>query len=84
MLHFVYEHIDTFYNFKGLHEFKNKFHPEWSPRYLIYPNAASLPAVWIAVVQANSGTSDLAELILSRTHRKGLIQSSLAGRPAAQ
>ncbi len=56
ILHFVYEHIDQFYNFKGLHEFKDKFHPEWSPRYLIYPNAASLPAVWMAVVQANSGT----------------------------
>ena len=59
ILHFIYEHIDQFYNFKGLHEFKNKFHPEWSPRYLIYPNTASLPAVWMAVVQANSGTGGL-------------------------
>jgi phosphatidylglycerol lysyltransferase len=59
VLHFVYEHVNQFYNFKGLHEFKNKFHPEWSPRYLIYPNPASLPAIWVAVVEANSGTSSL-------------------------
>jgi phosphatidylglycerol lysyltransferase len=58
ILHFIYEHVDQFYNLKGLHEFKNKFHPEWSPRYLIYPGSPSLPAVWMAVVQANSGTGD--------------------------
>lgn len=67
ILHFVYEHINQFYNFKGLHDFKNKFHPEWSPRYLIYPNAASLPAVWMAVVQANSGTGGLLQEI-SKKH----------------
>jgi phosphatidylglycerol lysyltransferase len=66
ILHFVYEHIDQFYNFKGLHEFKNKFHPEWSPRYLIYPNTPSLPAVWMAVVQANSGTGGLRKEIFKK------------------
>ncbi len=59
VLHFVYEHINQFYNFKGLHEFKNKYHPLWSPRYLIYPSAASLPAAWLAVVEANSGDEPL-------------------------
>jgi phosphatidylglycerol lysyltransferase len=58
-MHFIYEHINQFYNFKGLHAFKEKFHPEWSPRYLIYPGSASLmQAVW-AVVQANSGSDGL-------------------------
>jgi phosphatidylglycerol lysyltransferase len=66
ILHFIYEHVDQYYNFKGLHEFKNKFHPEWSPRYLIYPNAASLPAAWMAVVQANSGTSNLVGEVFKR------------------
>jgi phosphatidylglycerol lysyltransferase len=64
ILHFIYEHINQFYNFKGLHGYKNKFHPEWSPRYLIYPDAASLPAVWMAVVQANSGTGSFKQGIL--------------------
>ena len=40
-LHYVYEHVNQFYNFKGLHEFKAKFDPTWSPRYLVYPG---LPA----------------------------------------
>ena len=66
ILHFVYEHVDQFYNFKGLHEFKNKFHPEWSPRYLIYPGAAVLPSVWVAVVEANSGTEGLRRTIFKK------------------
>ncbi|MFZ0532390.1 MAG: phosphatidylglycerol lysyltransferase domain-containing protein, partial [Anaerolineales bacterium] len=55
-LHYVYEHVNQFYNFKGLHEFKAKFDPTWSPRYLIFPSVASLPAVTIAMMRADSGT----------------------------
>ncbi len=54
-MHFMYEHVNQFYNFKGLHNFKEKFHPEWSPRYLIYPSQVDLSQAWLAVVQANSG-----------------------------
>ena len=55
-LHYVYEHVNQFYNFKGLHEFKAKFDPTWSPRYLVYPSVTSLPAVTIAMMRADSGT----------------------------
>jgi phosphatidylglycerol lysyltransferase len=55
-LHYIFEHVNQFYNFKGLHEFKSKFEPTWSPRYLVYPNPASLPAVTIALIRADSGT----------------------------
>jgi phosphatidylglycerol lysyltransferase len=55
MMHFIYENFNQFYNFKGLHEFKDKFHPHWSPRYLVYPSQVDLPAVWWALVQAISG-----------------------------
>jgi phosphatidylglycerol lysyltransferase len=55
VMHWIYEHVNQFYNFKGLHSFKEKFHPEWSPRYLIYPGAANLVQAWLAVVSANSG-----------------------------
>ena len=55
VMHFIYEHINWFYNFKGLHEFKEKFHPEWSPRYLIYPGPANLAPAWLAVTHANAG-----------------------------
>ena len=59
VMHFIYEHINQFYNFKGLHAFKEKFHPQWSPRYLIYPGPANLLQSWLAVTQANSGNHSL-------------------------
>jgi phosphatidylglycerol lysyltransferase len=68
-LHYIYEHVDQFYNFKGLHEFKAKFDPLWLPRYLIYPSAASLPAVAIAMLRADSGT-DILGVILKPTHKQ--------------
>jgi phosphatidylglycerol lysyltransferase len=52
-LRFIYENVNRFYNFKGLHAFKEKFHPTWSPRYLVYPGAGSLPAVSISLLRAN-------------------------------
>ncbi|WP_426453679.1 phosphatidylglycerol lysyltransferase domain-containing protein [Paenibacillus sp. S-38] len=32
----MYEYGNAFYKFKGLREFKSKFHPEWVPKYLAY------------------------------------------------
>jgi phosphatidylglycerol lysyltransferase len=54
-LHYIFEHVDQFYNFKGLHAFKEKYHPRWEPRYLIYPGMANLPALALALAQANAG-----------------------------
>ncbi len=54
-LRFVFEHVKQFYNFKGLHGYKDKFGPIWSPRYLVYPNVPSLPAVGAALIRANTG-----------------------------
>ena len=47
--------INQFYNFQGLHTFKDKFRPRWEPRYLIYAGAASLPDVVVALIWADSG-----------------------------
>lgn len=33
----IYRHGGAFYNFEGLRAFKQKFHPEWRPRYLALP-----------------------------------------------
>jgi phosphatidylglycerol lysyltransferase len=68
-MHYVYEHVNQFYNFKGLHEFKSKFDPSWSPRYLIYPTMATLPATTLAIIRADSG-SDLIGGYLKRPKEK--------------
>jgi phosphatidylglycerol lysyltransferase len=54
-LGYVYEHINRFYDFKGLHAFKAKFHPQWAPRYLIYQRPTRLPLVATALVRADAG-----------------------------
>jgi phosphatidylglycerol lysyltransferase len=58
-LRFLYEHVNGFYSFKGVHDFKEKFQPRWEPRFLAYPGAVSLPAVALALILADSGTSSL-------------------------
>lgn len=69
-LYYIYEHINQFYNFKGLHEFKEKFHPEWSPRYLVYPNVARLPSILTALARATAGNGAIV----------GYLQEVLQGR----
>lgn len=54
-LAYLYKHLERFYNFQGLHAYKDKFHPRWEPRYLVYPGAAALPEVVVALVRADSG-----------------------------
>lgn len=60
-MHYVYENINQFYNFKGLHEFKEKFHPDWSPRYLVYPSTADLPSTALALTKISSGDNFMAD-----------------------
>jgi len=42
---FIYHHGEAFYNFRGLRAYKDKFHPEWEPRYLAYPGGLRLARV---------------------------------------
>lgn len=67
--HYLYEHLNRFYNFQGLHAFKEKFHPTWEPRYLVYPGSAMLPAVGLALVRADSGDGFLADYVIEWKRR---------------
>ncbi len=58
-MHYIYEHINQFYNVKSLYKFKEKFHPTWSPRYLIYPGPGSLLPTVLAVIEADSGENPI-------------------------
>jgi phosphatidylglycerol lysyltransferase len=54
-LHYIYGHLNQFYDFQGLHAFKDKFHPVWSPRYLVFSGPTDLLAVVLAIIRADSG-----------------------------
>jgi phosphatidylglycerol lysyltransferase len=51
----LYEHGEHFYNFQGLRAYKEKFDPEWHPRYLACPGGLALPRVISNVVALVSG-----------------------------
>lgn len=50
----VFKYGDNFYNFEGLHAYKEKFNPIWQPRYLAAP-ALSAPAVLLSVTGMIAG-----------------------------
>ena len=52
---FLYQHGDTFYNFQGLRAYKEKFHPAWEPRYLVYPGGLRLPRILADVAALVAG-----------------------------
>ena len=53
-IHYLYEHMTSFFDFQGLHHFKEKFHPEWQPRYLAFPSYSNLPGIIWALTRADS------------------------------
>lgn len=36
---------ERFYNFQGIRDFKERFHPEWEPRFLVSPGGTARPIV---------------------------------------
>ena len=54
----VYEHGEVFYNFRGLRTYKEKFRPEWRPRFLASPGGLSLPGDVASITALVSGGLD--------------------------
>jgi len=54
--HLIFTHGENFYNFEGLRNYKDKFNPEWHPRYLACPGGwRDLPMALIDVSRLISG-----------------------------
>jgi phosphatidylglycerol lysyltransferase len=51
----LYRHGEHFYNFRGLRRYKEKFRPQWEPRYLAAPGGLALPGVLTNVASLISG-----------------------------
>jgi phosphatidylglycerol lysyltransferase len=51
----IYRYGDNFYNFEGLRQYKEKFQPEWRPRYLAAPGGLAQTRVLLDVTALISG-----------------------------
>ena len=52
---YLFQHGENFYNFEGLRSYKDKFHPQWHPRYLASPGGLALAQVLTNVTTLISG-----------------------------
>ena len=52
---FVFRHGEHFYNFQGLRQYKDKFDPEWEPKYIALPGGLALPHILANVASLVSG-----------------------------
>jgi phosphatidylglycerol lysyltransferase len=52
---FLFRHGEYFYNFQGLRQYKEKFGPEWEPRYLVSPGGRALPVILTNIAALISG-----------------------------
>jgi phosphatidylglycerol lysyltransferase len=51
----LFRHGEHFYNFQGLRQFKQKFDPLWTPRYLASPGGLALPGILTGVASLTAG-----------------------------
>jgi len=73
----LFQHGEHWYNFQGLRFYKDKFEPEWVPRYMAFPNAWEWPA-------AITNVSALIAGGWARVMRPGRAASARGSDPAAR
>ena len=81
LVHFVYHNLDRFYNFEGLHRFKDKFASHWSARHLAYP-PGKLPVTIQAVIALNSGDDFLWRQAYQLLQKPLAVKAPAANDPA--
>ncbi|MDH5305579.1 MAG: bifunctional lysylphosphatidylglycerol flippase/synthetase MprF [Myxococcales bacterium] len=54
---FLFRHGEHFYNFRGLRSFKDKFDPEWEPRYLASSGGLNTPLVLTHIASLIAGSA---------------------------
>ncbi|MDY0395244.1 phosphatidylglycerol lysyltransferase domain-containing protein [Virgibacillus halophilus] len=59
----VFNNVRYLYGFKGLRDFKNKYYPEWSGKYLAYRKSYSLASAMIQVVRLIGGKKKKLKLL---------------------
>ncbi|NIA16936.1 MAG: bifunctional lysylphosphatidylglycerol flippase/synthetase MprF, partial [Planctomycetes bacterium] len=52
---FVFRYGGHFYNFQGLRRYKEKFKPDWQPKYIICPGGLVVPRILVNLVSLISG-----------------------------
>lgn len=52
---FLFRHGEHFYNFQGLRQYKEKFGPQWQPRYLASPGGLAFPRIFTNLASLIAG-----------------------------
>lgn len=76
LLDWIGSTLEPVYGFRSLLAFKAKFAPEYVPLYMLYPDAAALPAIGGAVTRAYLGEVSVGQGL-------GVVRTLLRRRPAA-
>ncbi len=76
---FVFRHGESIYRFGGLRQYKEKFHPEWQPRYLAAPGGLKLPQVIANVTALISTKRPKTRVIRGSTARAMVILVAMLG-----